>query len=150
MSTKQELQEQLNRIQNELDLMDKDEEKFDLERVMNDISCNDISVDSSWWIDDYDLNYFLDEDESEKFENQIKALRVLQLIADFLNKGWTPNFDDDYQYKYSIFKGSLGNIDIETFSRTKFPLTVSFKDKESAEKAIEIMKKYNLLEYLFI
>lgn len=159
--TKQELQKQIDEMNTQISKMNqalnnlmaetKDDE-FDLAREIVKIENEDHdSVGSYWIVLDGDVNNFRTTDEAIKFENQIKALRVLQLIASYYNKDWKPSWNDDVESKYIIYKDyEINSIDIDETGHMNIPFGVYFRNENDCKKAIELMKEYGLLQYLFI
>lgn len=73
------------------------------------------------------------------------ALHKLAIIAEYLNRGWKPNWRDTSENKYYIIK--RGNtIIIDNLQISNYGVVV-FNSYSSAEKAIEIMGKE--INYIF-
>lgn len=68
---------------------------------------------------------------------KILAINKLINVAKYLNKKWEPNFNDSYELKYYIYIHN-DNIEINYMTESNLGL-IYFKNKESAEQAINIL-----------
>lgn len=74
--------------------------------------------------------------------NKLSAISKLMVVADYLNDGWTPDWNNDKEEKYTItidrtFYHS-GELSIENYSKSIFGV-VYFKTYEAAQEAIKIL-----------
>lgn len=77
---------------------------------------------------------------SEAQAKRIIAFNKLQNIANYLNDGWKPNFEDSSKNWY-IFKDILYGV---TFNYTSNQGSVYFKNADLADEAIRLMGKESL------
>ena len=74
---------------------------------------------------------------TEKMAEKLKAIRDMIVVAEYLNRGWKPNFNNYIQDKYSI---DIKNNDIAISSWSMFNSGfVYFNSNELAEEAIDIL-----------
>lgn len=73
------------------------------------------------------------------------VMHKLAIIAEYLNNGWKPNWNDPCEQKYCIYKENA-KIGISFVFSAQSTITY-FKTKELAEKAIKILGKE--IEYMF-
>ena len=74
---------------------------------------------------------------TEKMTDKLRAIRDILVVAEYLNKGWKPDFKDYIQYKYSIDIVHL-NIKVYRWKESNISITY-FKTKELAQQAIDIL-----------
>lgn len=74
------------------------------------------------------------------------VMHRLAVVAEYLNDGWHPNWNNFDELKYYIFKDGGNKIGIN-FVYSSQLTNIYFKTKELAEKAIKILGKE--IEYMF-
>jgi hypothetical protein len=92
--------------------------------------------------------------QCDDLEEDEKAYRILKLLVKSLNEGWTPNWDDDSQYKYVpwFYMGGSSGFRYggygDWLSSANVGSRLCFKSRELAEYAAkqftETYKKYML------
>lgn len=98
----------------------------------------------------------------EQFENSTveltedeKAYRIIKMLVETLNQGWTPNWDDDNQYKYYpwFYMSSSGFrfCDCDSwYSVSSVGSRLAFKSRELAEYAgnqfTELYKQFMIIK----
>lgn len=93
-------------------------------------------------------NEYETKEEAEKAYYQMKYQNWIRKLALELNKGWEPDWCDDHE-KYFVFfdhNESSKMWRIYMWKRHNSPETAYFKDRETAEKAIEIIKTWDWVE----
>lgn len=114
----------------------------------------DGSVNGAYWHDNSNIarfgvkygNFFKTKEEAERFAEKRRIEVELQNIANELNNGWKPNWEDPNEAKYSIVKGASGNILIDyDYNLTRS--TIYFKTREFAKQAIEHIGEERLKKY---
>lgn len=68
------------------------------------------------------------------------VIHKLTVVAEYLNDGWHPNWNNLDEYKYYIFKEGDNEINIH-YVRSLQVTNIYFKTKELAEAAIKIIGK---------
>ena len=85
-------------------------------------------------------NTFESQEECQKWAKYINALMKLRLIANHLNQGWVPDWNDGAQEKISLYNEYAKNeITVAGCYLVQSGHPVYFKTKELAEKARDMM-----------
>lgn len=81
---------------------------------------------------------------------KLKVLGELMCVADFLNDGWKPNWDNNDERKWCIvYRHLTEEFDVDYTYNTVYNNTIFFKKKEDAMKAIELIG-VPVLEKIFL
>jgi hypothetical protein len=90
------------------------------------------------WISDF--NKFSDREIAERWIKKINAQLKLRLIAEHLNKGWEPDWENENEIKYSISFNMKKSKEIFIVHHLEYDEgKIYFKSEELAKKAREIM-----------
>lgn len=84
---------------------------------------------------------FKTEEDAIRGKRDYNFFHCLWHLANELNDGWLPDWDDLEQSKYAIILFN-GKLDVRFFDLSYFFVPV-FKSRETAEKAIEIIKTWD-------
>ena len=150
MKTIEELEKQLKEIEGELYLL-KQKDKKECFEIKNNYYLDEDLIPSRNTGDIFDFslleyfNMFETHTQAEKIGNKLNAYLKLWHIAQYLNEGWNPDWNNPEEVKYTIeFCHNL--FEIDGYVWTKY-FNLYFKSKELAEKAIEMMGEKSLKEY---
>ena len=83
---------------------------------------------------------FKTKESAEKAAAYYRKLHRLYKLAEELNEGWEPNWNNVHQNKYRINYNSLKQQWLCTPHQVKDSLSPVFKDKETAQRAIELIE----------
>jgi len=84
---------------------------------------------------------------TEQDAKQVLAEMQLRVIANVLNDGWEPDWDNDTEFKY-VVRYDYDDDDFIVFSATVISSSpIYFKDEKTAQKAIQIGKEQWLIYF---
>lgn len=79
----------------------------------------------------------LDSEQMKQRVDRVIALSKLQCVADYLNEGWEPNWEDiDYKW-FILYTSYNGKCSVECWRNNTYG-QVAFKSREIAQRAMEI------------
>ena len=90
---------------------------------------------------------FKTEEQAQKRAKQVKFQNWIFHLAEDLNEGWEPDWLNFNEVKcHIVYDYELRSFDYESILYINDLSTVYFKDRETAEKAIEIIKTCDWVE----
>lgn len=101
-----------------------------------------ITYRSHYLVDSYGLA-FKTKEAADKAYKDYRAYHRLYKLAEELNEGWEPDWNEPIQPKYYIVSGS-GKLSVTNSNWIMSFGSVYFKSEEAAKKAIEIIKNGGL------
>lgn len=120
----------------------------DFDRLVTPIIKKD-DQNGGWYVCDITLSLrYKTEEQAHEAVKKFRAINILHMLAQEFNPpDWKPNWKDEYQPKFAIFyeHGLSYGIPSSLYIRECYTCesieTVYFATKESARKAIQILKK---------
>lgn len=140
-----ELQKQLDELKTSLEKKDPEELLWKPKAGENYYyyvdGCNKAVLDWSDRSTNYNLrqeanNIFQTKEAAEKHSRRLKLINKLFRLADALNDGWVPDWDDEDQEKYNLWLDPYTNKFCVFSHRLNKVGVPYFKSYESAERAI--------------
>ena len=84
---------------------------------------------------------FKTESDGMRAQRDFKFFHWLWHLANELNEGWEPDWNDSTQEKYNVYR-DLGNFRIRIFTTYNFGIPC-FKSQWSAHRAIDVIKQWD-------
>lgn len=92
------------------------------------------------------------EDFSTKIHRRIQSIEKLLKAAEIVNEGWTPDWDNEFQYKYFItIVRSMGQNILQTAGTTAlstFDRLVYFKSSNAVKQVVDLLGEETIMNAL--
>lgn len=100
--------------------------------------------DTRWWADDSSYacgNYFRTKERAKEVAERMRLLYRLEQLHDIFCPDYKPDWDDDTEIKFNVYKSHLTNSYEYDESIYYDGLTVHFPSEEIAKKVCDILNK---------
>lgn len=92
------------------------------------------------------------EDLSTKIHRRIQSIEKLIKITEIVNDGWTPDWNNEFQYKYFItIVRSMGQNTLQiagTTALSTFDRLVYFKSSNAAKQVVDLLGEKTIMNAL--
>lgn len=92
------------------------------------------------------------DDSSIKLSHRLRSIEKLLKVAELVNRGWTPNWNDDHQLKYFLSVIRCAGENMITFTgtsaQTSIDKLVYFKTLEAAKQTVKFLGEETVINAL--